>query len=312
MEIRDKYFVSNHYKEVLQMGKIPIENYCEEIKKYPEYAKHHSDLHIYPYINSNQTFLSCGCKRKCQFCLTAEIFKGKRIEGDEKIIIPKYKRQSVHFMDEDFFLHSRLGEVLKLLKEHKVEWLAMATYTSTLKAIKKFGAKYLSECGCRVIEVGLENVIHCMKVGEEPISNPYIQICYLNMSFFPGETKHSLKANAEWLRTRSLQRPIHHNMGLWYSPGKFYYKNDEKDGRFTSSKRGAETPTYIPNSFLKQSAQIINLEHINFYSRLVMKCKYFPKKETFLIEDFIFGDEFGEDWSKAYWLAIGIACGGII
>lgn len=263
-----------------------------------------SDLHVYPYTRAKPAMLSAGCPNKCSFCPTAKAYKGQQYFGDEERIIPLYQNRCVHFMDENFFYHPRLDNILRLLKRSKIEWLCLSDATSLHKTIDRYGEDYLLDCGLRIVEVGLENTELKMKV-KQPFSLKKIQIYYLNMTFFPGETIQTIRKNAGWMMSRSLSRPIHFTNSLWYSPGQYYYpQTNEPDGVMLPGKYARTMPTFVPDSFLDQTFEVTNLEMTNYYATL----QKIPKQivSNGLVREFI-----GNDQNKASWLAIAARVSGI-
>jgi len=171
------------------------------------------DLHIYPWTKARPGMLSVGCPNQCPFCPTAHLHKGRIHFGDYERIIPQYVDECIHFMDENFF-YNNMEVVLPLLKKYNIRWLAMSDYESIVRVLETFGEYYLYECGLRVIEVGLENIVLYKKVQKE-IETQKIQIYYLNMTCLPEETKMSIKENAAWMEmsNKPIMNPIHFNNG---------------------------------------------------------------------------------------------------
>jgi hypothetical protein len=300
--------------------KTPLDYYLEAMGGNPEnidkfpiiqktlgWEEYDNDLHIYPYTNAKSAVLSMGCSNRCFFCPTAEHFKGKIVFGNPEIILPYYEGQNVHFMDEDFF-HNDLKIVLPLLKKYHITWLAMTTYQNMVKVLAEFGEDYLYDCGLRCVELGLENVVLMKKAGDTLVCKK-IAVYYLNMTCLPKETKESIQANAEWMKTRSLEHPIHFNNGVWYAPGQFYYPYGEErtDGIMTDAKKARTRPTFLPDSLIHQTYNIIDMEKVNYYGQLVYGLKMYPEETAGLLADFI-----GKDYKKACWAITGIRVGGII
>lgn len=297
----------NYWVEACNQNKEGINNFYEWWTQNKQWRGYDEDLHIYPYTHAIPAMLSMGCNNKCKFCPTAEMFKGEIVFGDPEIIIPKYENKIVHFMDENFFKND-LQIILPLLKKYKVTWLAMSTADETLKAFDLFGEKYIHQCGCKIIEVGLENVSLMMKCPDKGIPTTDIQIYYLNMSLLPGETKKTIKNNALWMKDKSLKNPIHFNNGMWYSPGQFYYPygKDIKNGILLKSPKARTMPTFVPTSFLKERIFIKDLGRTNFYNQFTYNVKFYPTNSIYTVEEFIEGDP-----RKLAWLIVGIRCGGV-
>jgi len=286
-----------------------INRFYQIQKDDPQWLTYDNDLHIYPYVHAVPSMLSMGCNNKCKFCPTAKLHKGKVHFGDPEIIIPNYKNMNIHFMDENFFRND-MDVVLPLLRKYKIKWLAMSTYKETMKVIETYSEEYLYKCGLRCVEMGLENVDLMMKVDEAPYSFDEIAPYYLNMTFLPGETKETILNNAKWMRERmrSLEHPIHFNNGVWWAPGQFYYPygRKHKDGIMLDGKYARTQPTYIPNSFLDQDMEIVDLEDVNYHSQLTYDFKLYPEKDEYNIREFISGDV-----KRAMWVVVGLRVEGI-
>lgn len=310
----------DYYKLALKEGQISIDDFYKVQQEDIYWQQQDADLHIYPYTHALPLMLSMGCENKCPFCPTAEYHKGKIIYGNPEKIIPNYKGKVIHFVDENFFDNPQIELILTLLKQYEIKWLAMTTYSRCLELFNKLGAKYLFDCGCRVLEVGLENVVLYKKVKDNALENEYIEICYLNMTLLPNETVETIKKNAEFMADKSLTRPIHHNNGLWYSPGQYYYPyGKEEKGRYTTGQVARTKPTFVPESFLNCSFEIKDLEVVNHYSKLVNGFKVFPEYSCYKVEDFIFNNQENKitfngikDWQLVMWLCVGIRTGGIV
>lgn len=300
----------DYFVEVLKNNNNNIDCFKEllEQKKLnqPHWSSYDNDLHIYPYNKAIPAILSVGCPNQCPFCPTAQTHKGKIVFGNPEIIIPQYKDENLHFMDENFF-YNDMHRILPLLKRQRITWLAMSDYKSTMEVLEEFGEDYLYECGLRIVEVGLENIALYKKV-ENYIPTKKIVICYLNMTCFPGETKESIAENREWMKSVSLKNPIHFNNGVWYACGQFlhpYKKTLETMGK-VDGLLARTRPSWIPNSLLEQDYCIVNLETANFYSQLVYGQKMYAPKMCGNIGDFINARQ-----RRATWMLSGLRVGAI-
>lgn len=309
----------DYYRVALQEGKIPFEDLFEVIMENEEFRRSDRDLHVYPYTHAVPAMLSAGCRQKCPFCPTAEFFKGTRVHGDYNAILDKYKAAgitAIHFMDEDFFDEDdeRIDGILAKLKDTGIVWLCMSAYKNIKKVVLRHGWEYLKACGAVCIETGLENVALYKKVGSFPLTNPHVQILYLNMSFLPGETINTMQANSHWMSQegRSLENAIHEGNGIWYAPGQYYHPyGKEEEGKMTSSPVARTMPSFVPQSLLDCDFEITDLESANFYSKLVNGFKMFPKEKVYNVDEFIFKDSVPiddgmrrPDYQRAAWLAV--------
>jgi len=280
-------------------------NRFPEIQKTLGWDKYDCDLHIYPYVHAKAAILSAGCKNKCYFCPTAKHFKGEVYYGDPEKILPHYAGQCVHFMDENFFLNDMI-KILPMLKRLNITWSCMATYSAVKERFGLLGEGMFYRSGLRLVEIGFESSL-MLKV-KKPIPHNEVELYYLNVTFLPNETKASMRETARMMKAISLERPIHHNNGLWYAPGQFYYPYEERrlDGIMLISPYARTVPTYVPYSFLGEDYKIVDLEKANYYGQLVYGLKYYPPLSG-NIREFISGD-----YRKAMWIATGIRSGGIV
>ncbi len=297
----------DYFNEILGGDYNNINNFKTlfELRRWKGYKGFDCDLHIYPYTSAEPALLSVGCPNQCTFCPTAQTHKGKIHFGDPELILPSYKNKNLHFMDENFF-YNDMKKVLPLLRRYEIIWLAMSDYKSTKRVLEEFGEDYLYDCGLRIVEVGLENVIFYKKV-EEKISTKRIAICYLNMTCLPGETKESIVTNMEWMESASLKRPIHFNNGVWFACGQFFYPYKHKaGGRYLVGELARVRPTWIPHSLLTQGYEIVDLEKANYFGQLVYGMKEYRPKLFGSIGEFI-----GTNQRLATWMLSGLRVGAI-
>ncbi len=302
----------DYFQQALLGNPENINRFREIQEALPIWKQYDNDLHVYPYVHALPSMLSMGCPNQCPFCPSGQFYKGKVYRGIPEVIIPQYAGENVHWMDENFF-DNDMKVVLPLLKKHNLRWLAMADVYSTKKVLDEFGEDYLHDCGCRCIEVGLENVVHMRKV-KEPFFMGKIPIYYLNMTFFEGETKESIWENRMWMNAASLEHPIHFNNGLWYAPGQYYHPyvegsgHDKLSGLFTNGSIARTKPSFVPHSFLNQKYKIVSMETVNHYSQLIYDFKMYPLKSEGSIYEFV-GDP--PDVKRTMWLVVGCRTGGI-
>jgi len=270
------------------------------------------DLHYYPYISAGPLMLSAGCKNRCFFCDTAEHFKGKVYYGDAEKILSRYQDAAFHFMDEDFFANPAMDSILKIFKRRNIKWLAMTTHESFNAALDRYGEDYLAECGLRCVELGLENIALFKKVGT-PVKVSKFQIYYLNLTCLPGETKETIRQNADWMRTRSLRNPIHFHNALWFCPGLFFFpmKTPAEKGLYLNGQYAKASPTWVPETLLAEDFTIRNLEKVNYYSHLMYRVQYFPEKTSGNFREFVLSDSSAEQQRRALWALVGLRVGGI-
>ncbi len=298
-----------YWQEALQLDPKNIDLFPKIQENSPEWAEYDHDLHVYPYVSAVPAILSMGCKNRCFFCPTAEEFKGRVYFGNPENILPQYAGKTVHFMDENFFQND-MEKILPLLKFYHIEWLAMGTAKDFDVVLDKFGEAYLWECGLRVVEAGLENIVLMDKVSGTRIDRcKQIAIYYLNMTFLPGETKETIKENAKFMQPRSLQHPIHFNNGVWYAPGQYFFPYSEvrSDGIMLPTPLARTQPTFVPFSFLDEEYEIKDLERTNWFSQIVYGLKLYPEQDKGIIKEFII-----DDFRRVMWMVVGIRIGGIV
>jgi len=296
----------DYFTEILDGNYDNINDFKELFERKKGWEGYDCDLHVYPFTAAQPAMLSTGCPNQCPFCPSAQVHKGIIEFGDADYILSQYISKTLHFMDENFF-YNDMKKVLPLLKKYEITWLAMSDYKSTKKVIEEFGEKYLYDCGLRVIEMGLENVVLYRKVKEK-IPTKKAVIYYLNMTCLPGETKESIIENAKWMKDVSLKRPIHFNNAVWYACGQFFYPYKHMDGgRYLDGRLARTRPTWIPNTLLIQDYKIIDLEKANYYSQLVYDMKIYRPEMLGNMGDFI-----GKNQRRAAWLLSGIRVGAII
>lgn len=285
-----------------------------------EWIANDNDLHVYPYVHAVPAMLSAGCAQRCDFCPTAQYFNGTKYRADPERVLRDYAGQNVHFMDEDFFDSPDIDDILLLTKKYGIRFLAMSTYRNLRRMVDRYGERGLADHGLAVVEAGLENVVLYKKV-EDQILNPsrYFEILFLNLTYLDGETKETIKANAEWMKLRSLKDPIHFTNGMWYSPGQYLYNYGTHDSlpdrNRMSPPVSRSLPSFIPDSFLSEDFEIENLSLVNYYCQLVADTKLYPEKRTYNVEEFLKATEKkmkNPDYVRAIWLAIGFRVGGLV
>jgi hypothetical protein len=288
-------------------------------KRDPQWVYSDSDLHVYPYTFARPAMLSAGCENKCKWCPTAQYYGGNKYFADHEQVLSQYAGECVHFMDEDFFDNPNIDDILKLTKELDIKFLAMTTYTKLEQMVDTYGEQGLADCGLRVAEVGLENVALYKKVKDKILNpNKHFEVMFLNLTFLDGECKETIKQNAEWMKSRSIEHPIHFSNGVWFAPGQYLYNYgthwDLPQRNRLDAPVSRSIPTYVPDSFLNEDFKVDNLEIVNHFSRLVADVKMYPSRDSYNVEEFISATEpklSKEDYKRVIWLAVGIRVGGI-
>jgi len=302
-----------YYVELLKENPDNINKMQDILKDNPEWLDSDGDLHIYPYVDAVPALLTAGCKNSCKFCPSYQYYKGRTFAGDYELVLNQLKNKQVHFMDEDFS-NNDLDKIFPLIKKNNIQCLFMTTPNKFQDMINNYGEDYLYQHGVRAVEMGLENIIHMNKVKNFKIKKPEkIQILFLNISFFDGETKESLRENAKFIKQYDPSKLMYYNNYNSYGTGQFYFEYDankreglKEKGIVIESRKARTSPTFVPNSFLNEDFEIIDLEKTNHYSLLSNSVKFIPKKNNHNIFNFC-----GYDTKKYKWLVTGIKCGGI-
>lgn len=158
-------------------------------------------------------FLSVGCKRACMFCYVSvsNYPFGCAYPGEIEALLDHVIAHNlwVHFYDEDFMLHPQLDSILQRLHGSGVRWICLATSVSLAKAVEKYGAEYLIECGLMLVEIGLE-VSDCEKIGKaqalDKVIASGVPILWLVMTFLPHDTPRQHNLMGAFLRAHGIPR----------------------------------------------------------------------------------------------------------
>ncbi len=221
------------------------------------------DMHLKKYSGQvYPLFTSYGCPNGCSFCPSTVNCEKRRIiiplEKVEKIIYycNGIGIHNIHFTDEDFFFNiDRAHSILKIFEKLDTDFqlISLGSAVKVRSYIKKYGENTLAASGMKLIEVGLETADSDLatsmhKPGHKSCTwlaeNAKTPIFWLTMTFFPGETIHSLNLTGRFLK-------------------KYGYKQDELYGRIrTNSTVGGlgqffqfyhGTPFYSDKDFLGMS-----------------------------------------------------------
>jgi len=180
-----------------------------------------SDMHVKKYKGSAwPLFTTYGCVNHCLFCPVAANCQGERVEIS---LIDTYNLldmceekgyKNIHFADEDFFYDiNRAYKILKYTEGKGFQYIALGTAGKVLEFIEEFGAHTLFDTGMKVIEVGLESASKKLNTSMGKVAKGgknryetlaekakgFVDIFWLTMTFFPGETVQSLKETGDFL-----------------------------------------------------------------------------------------------------------------
>lgn len=265
------------------LTKYPLDYYC-----FKHILLSDCDMHLSKYSQEQvyPLFTSYGCPKNCAFC-PATVNQKKRIIVPEKDVIkmlgicskgviPNSREgyHNIHFTDEDFFFdidraHRILEEANKI--SDKWHFIALGEVSSVLRFIKKYTNEPLVSTRMKLIEIGLEtaNTDLGKQMGKAPIKQCeelaercLVDIFWLNLTFFPGETITTLNETGEFMRkygfkfdevtSRMRTNGTQGGLGQFFQPyhgTKDYDKLQEK-GVFLSNRPIRLIPSYVPHSFL--------------------------------------------------------------
>jgi hypothetical protein len=140
-------------------------------------------------------FLSIGCRRTCPYCYVPKSNYPYGIATWNQIkTLLDYaidKGYNVHFLDENFFKHPLLKEILAYLHNKNLKWVALADSISFSNILRTYSEDYLLSCGYGVAEIGLETIDSTVlnKVQElDFLLNTSLPIIWLLVTFLPNDT----------------------------------------------------------------------------------------------------------------------------
>lgn len=257
---------------------------------YPEYYKElkylllsDCDMHLKKYTGDVvPLFTSYGCPRGCAFCPSTVNCNKERLSLDiskVKGMLTRCNLQgytNIHFTDEDFFYDiDRTYLILKHIEKlsSNFQLIALGDVTNVLRFINKYGNSILLDSGMKLIEVGLETADEVLgkAMGKAPVDRcreladkSEVDIFWLALTFFPGETLITLSKTGEFLRKhgynlgelygRIATNSTEGGLGQFFQPyhGTKNYDRLNKEGIFISDRPIRLIPSYLPDSFLLQ------------------------------------------------------------
>lgn len=258
-------------------------HFDEAYPRLMERANTDYDAHIRLVDDGKQwrpAFFSVGCDRKCPYCYVGYTsFPRGHISIDrarEVVQLAKVGGYNLHFYDEDFFAHPQIGDLLGILHGSGVKWICLTTSVTLGAAIRKFGAAYLVEAGNVLNEVGIETtderVLEKKQDLQTIIQAPGINIFWLTVTFFPGETIASKNATGRFLfhhgysyhevLPRMRCNSTHGGLGQFFVPylGTPWCERAMTDGRKISGPPSRLWPSYVPQSFYDSVPTLVNKE----------------------------------------------------
>jgi hypothetical protein len=270
-----KYRISD---QEIQEG---IMSYVEYFEFFERILLSDCDMHLTKYEGTvYPLFTSYGCVNKCKFCPVSVNCDSKRIVVplvDVKRVLNycefcNYK--NIHFTDEDFFFDAdRAAEILRYTQGKGFNYIALGSVHTVTKFIEKFGIDIFDETGMRLIEVGLESADSDLnkamgKGGADRYSTlaelvkGKVDIFWLTMTFFPGETIQTLRSTGLFLekygfKLEDLYGRIQTNstvggLGQFFQSyvGTIEDQDIDTKGICLSARPVRLLPSFIPYSFL--------------------------------------------------------------
>lgn len=227
-------------------------------------------------------FTSYGCPNGCAFCPSTTNCGKKRFELPVEVVEDLLTQcvdlgvHNIHFTDEDFFydIH-RAYHILSFLKDMGMHLIALGSAEKVMDYITLYGVDEIEAAGLEVIEIGFESgdedlsrkmgvgklLSACEILAANQHNYPF-RIFWLILTFFPGETIHSLNETGEFMKKYGF--PINEVVGRLRTNGtkgglgQFFQPYDgtainhtlRKNGMFLTERPVRLIPSYIPNSFL--------------------------------------------------------------
>lgn len=271
----------------LSMFYVDNDMVCQGIMHYHEYFDEFEflllsdcDMHLSKYSGQvYPLFTSYGCSNNCAFCPVSKNVSKRIIREENEVIhairtMHKNGIRNIHFTDEDFFFRpGRAYNILKAIEPLDMQLISLGSVKTVGRFLSMYGHEILVDAGMKIIEVGLEtfddSLNHAMlkpgadaykQLAEEPaIRDGLIDIFWLTMTFFPGETIKSLNATGAFLsiygqNVNDMYSRIQTNStegGL----GQFYQLYDDcpqvKPGMMISRRQVRLMPSFVPMSYLE-------------------------------------------------------------
>ncbi len=224
-------------------------------------------------------FTSFGCRNNCSFCPVWVTCGRKLISLDlhecKRLLHTCVDREIafIHFADEDFFSDvDRAFMILRLCAKKYLRFIVLGSIDSVSAFISKYGKQILEDAGVKIIELGLETVSDTLLTDMKKKRNlppeelharlSGIDLFWLTLTFFPGETVRTLNETGNFLSTfgfklEELYERIQTNstrggLGQFFTPyfGTPAYSLAKKDGVFLMDNSFRLVPSYLPESFL--------------------------------------------------------------
>ena len=257
-----------------------IVNYSHYFQDFKYILLSDCDMHLKKYSGQvYPMFTSYGCPNRCSFCPSSVNCFHRRIMIPTDHVKDKLSQYhfngytNIHFTDEDFFFDS--DRTYKILNHAKnlggFQLIGLGSVHSVDRFIYRHGQQILKDSGFKLIEIGLETAnddlagsMHKASVAkyEELAEMCDIDIFWLTLTFFPGETIKSLNDTGAFLRKYGKKREelygrIQTN-GTEGGLGQFFqayhgtkgFKDLSEKGMIINERPVRLIPSFIPYSFL--------------------------------------------------------------
>jgi len=273
---------------------LPPELIKTGIKEYVDYYNDFSyillsdcDMHLTKYSGQvYPLFTSYGCSNRCRFCPVSVNCDSYRVVLTEDEVLKSFEKcdsygyKNIHLTDEDFFFDiERANRILQGLVGKGFNLIVLGSVHTVLRFVRQYGSHLLEDAGIKLIEVGLEsadpklnkamgkhgleNYLHLAEV----MKGTNVNIFWLTMTFFPGETIQSLRQTGLFLKKYGYE--LHELYGRIATNstegglGQFFQlyhgvRGEEElraSGQSISSRPVRLLPSFIPHSFLNSKIE---------------------------------------------------------
>lgn len=253
------------------------------------------DMHLAKYDGIvYPLFTSYGCPKNCSFCPSSVNCERTRIELAVPVVISMLHEcraqgiHNIHFTDEDFFMHhERVAAILRSQVGKNMKFIALGSVNAVQKFIDIYEEDLLVASGMKIIEVGFETGdTQLSKTMHKPPLSAYeklakscieVDIFWLALTFFPGETIKTLNETGNFFRKYGMQTDQLYGRiatnGTEGGLGQFmqlYHgvKNFDKiakGGKSLTTRPMRLLPSYIPDSFLNSIIESVDIaKYTNF------------------------------------------------
>lgn len=246
------------------------------------------DMHLNKYEGTvYPLFTSYGCPKNCAFCPSSVNCDRTRLELDVETVINMLRAcrdqgiYNVHFTDEDFFMHhERTYSILKSQIGKDMKFIALGSVFAVQNFINLYGEQILVDAGMKLIEVGFETGdAELAKTMNKPPQFVYeklaeslkvVDIFWLTLTFFPGETIKTLNETGAFLKkygmhldelygriaTNGTEGGLGQFMQVYHGVKDF--NKILEQGTVLTERPMRLIPSYIPDSFMNSVIEEVN------------------------------------------------------